>query len=218
MSRTGLLPPDKDHEGIRVGGWFGGPLGCCSTAVATGARPDGASQAGSITSEHLRRNTLLSSIAKAPLGLGGEFETAFFILTNSPLTLPIGVAMHDHGPLFGRPMYETLSSSRIVINIPAELADDQAPNMRLFEATGVGSFLLTEKQSTIEVFFRSGEEIETFSDEKELIEKIYYYLAHPEKCQAIAANGQARCLRDYSQHVRARSNVCFRDFSQRKLH
>ena len=75
--------------------------------------------------------------------------------------------------------------------------------MRLFEATGNGSFLLTEHYDNLQDYFQPGVEIDTFRDEKELIKKIYYYLDNPEKRKTIARRGQKRCLSEYSMGKRA---------------
>jgi len=83
--------------------------------------------------------------------------------------------------------------------------DTEHVNMRHFEITGVGSFMLTNHHQHIFEYFKPGSEIETFRDTKELIDKIDYYLAHPEEREAIARRGQERCLRDYSMEKRAKA-------------
>lgn len=151
---------------------------------------------------HGKRNQCLQAIAKAPLGFGGEFSIAYFLSAN-PQTLPAGVAMHNQGSRWGIEMYRALKSGKIVINGAIDMAKGEGPNMRLFEATAAGAFLLTEAQYNLGDFFEIGKEIETFSSQEEALEKIYYYLKHPEERLAIARRGQARCLQDYSMRKRA---------------
>lgn len=158
---------------------------------------------GSFTPDHEARNALLTEIAKAPLGIRGDITPAFFMYAPAPEAMPSGIAMHDHGPRWGLPMYQALASGRIVLNAHIDIADGEAPNMRMFEATGCGSFLLTERQYNLEAFFRPGVEIETFSDTSEMLDKIYYYLSHPKERETIAARGHERCMRDYTQDRRA---------------
>jgi len=159
---------------------------------------------GSLSHEHLKRIEYLKAAAKAPLGEKGEFSIAFFIplATSYSESLPAGIAMNNQGERWGLDMYRALKHGRIVINAEIDLAKGEAGNMRLFEATGVGSFLLTEYHDNIRQYFEPGVEIETFRNSKELIEKIYYYLAHPEEREAIAICGQERCFRDYSMKKR----------------
>jgi acetyltransferase-like isoleucine patch superfamily enzyme/ubiquinone/menaquinone biosynthesis C-methylase UbiE len=159
---------------------------------------------GQLSHEHTRRIDYLNSVAKAPLGLGGEFSIGFFLAAD-PHSLPAGIAMHNHGSRWGLDMYRALKKGRIALNIHHDLShtENTAGNMRLFEATGVGSFLLTDQLNHIEEIFTPGKEIETFKDQNELIEKIYYYLGHPEEREAIALRGHQRCLRDYSMTKKA---------------
>lgn len=158
---------------------------------------------GQISPEHTRRLDYLKQVAKAPLGVKGEFSVGYFIACNQPEALPAGVQMHNQGARWGREMYRALKSGRISLNIHIDVAKGEIGNMRMFEATGIGSFLLTDDGEHLHKYFEPGVEIETFRDSQELIEKIYYYLEHPEEREAIARRGQERCLRDYSMSKRA---------------
>ncbi|MBP0001016.1 MAG: glycosyltransferase [Cyanobacteria bacterium SID2] len=151
---------------------------------------------------HKRRNAYLQSLSKAPLLGKGEFSIAYFLLGNTQ-DMPAGVAMNNQGDRWGIEMYRALRSGKINLNAAIDLAKAEAPNMRIFEATGMGSFLLNEQQSKLDKFFEPGVEIETFASESELFEKVNYYLEHPQEREAIARRGQARCLRDYSMERRA---------------
>lgn len=168
--------------------------------------------AGQITTQHLKRHEHLKEIGKWPLGLEGEFSIDYFIGTffeqghpfHTGLDLAVSVFMYNHGGLWGMDMYRMLAESRICFNDLIDIAAGQSGNMRLFETTGVGSFLLTEWTQDLGQFFELGQEIESYQSLPELKEKIYYYLNHPEAREAIAKNGQARCLRDYSMEKRAK--------------
>jgi spore maturation protein CgeB len=84
-----------------------------------------------------------------------------------------------------------------------DIALRETANMRTFETTGCGAFLLTENFDNLDQYFETGKEIETYHDERELIDKIDYYLAHHKERQEIARRGQQRCLSDYSMEKRA---------------
>lgn len=71
---------------------------------------------------------------------------------------------------------------------------DSGLNMRHFEITAAGGFMLCYHTSDIDEFFNVGSECETFSDEQDLLEKIHFYLEHPEKRIEIAHAGQRRTL------------------------
>ena len=71
-------------------------------------------------------------------------------------------------------------------------------NMRHFEITAAGGFMLCYEQPEIEEHFEIGRECVVFRDEADLLEKIDYYLSHPDERCAIALAGQKRTL---SQHL-----------------
>jgi spore maturation protein CgeB len=75
--------------------------------------------------------------------------------------------------------------------------------MRLFEATGVGTCLLTDWTENLGELFEPEREVATFRDAKECVERIRWLLAHPEEREAIARAGQARTLRDHTYRHRA---------------
>jgi len=69
--------------------------------------------------------------------------------------------------------------------------------IRHFEVTAHGGFLLTYPTAELSECFNIGEECDVFHDEQELLEKIAYYLEHPEQRRQIAAAGQQRTLREH---------------------
>ena len=75
-------------------------------------------------------------------------------------------------------------------------------NLRHFEITAQGGFLLSYHTPELAELFDIGSECEAFRNETELFEKIDYYLAHPDKRNAIARAGQQRALRHHLLHHR----------------
>jgi len=163
------------------------------------------------TAQHEHRNDLLSAIAKYSKETG-MVKPAFY-LSGEISKIFSEVKPYLHSPRFGIEMYRALKSGNIIFDSRGEirslsngsdLARLETMNMRIFEATGVGGMLLTEHYENLSNLFEIGKEIETFSDEKELIEKIKYYSSHIKERLAIAKRGQERCLRDYSMEARTR--------------
>jgi spore maturation protein CgeB len=70
--------------------------------------------------------------------------------------------------------------------------------MRLYEATGVGSMLLTDAKSNLHELFEPDAEVVTYCDADELAGRIEYFLDHDEERRAIARAGQERTLRDHT--------------------
>ena len=108
------------------------------------------------------------------------------------------------GEAWGLDMYRLLHDARISLNRHIAEAEGHANNMRLYEATGVGSLLLTDAGSNLPELFEPGREVVTYAGVDDLVERARHYLAHEEERRAIAAAGQARTLRDHTYEVRMR--------------
>jgi len=74
--------------------------------------------------------------------------------------------------------------------------------LRDFEAPMCGAFYLMEHQDEIREFFRIGEEIETFRNADELVDKTRYYLSHEEARERIRRAGHARAQKDHTWQKR----------------
>lgn len=70
-------------------------------------------------------------------------------------------------------------------------------NMRHFEITAAGGFLLCYEQPELGDLFEIGKECVTFRNETDLVEKIDYYLANPDERVKIAQAGQQRTLSEH---------------------
>ena len=102
------------------------------------------------------------------------------------------------GEAWGLAMYEVLARSRIALNRHIDLAAGYANNMRLYEATGVGALLVTERGRNLDDLFEAGREVVTYENEDELIERLRHYMEHDEERRRIAAAGQARTLSEHT--------------------
>jgi hypothetical protein len=151
---------------------------------------------GHVSPSHSNRIKVLTSVSCALLKERVDFSLDYFL--DSEPRLPSGICMHARGKVWGMDMYRILKKSRINLNIHIDLAANEAANMRLFEATGVGSFLLTDFKDNIRDFFEPGKEIETFQSVDELVEKALFYLSHPDRRLAIAEAGQRKCLEKFA--------------------
>lgn len=158
---------------------------------------------GSFTYEFTRRNRFLHAAAAHLTKKDDTYGAAFFINAKDKNLLTPEVEQFARPPLWGLPMYRALKGARIVLNGEIDLAQGEAGNMRLFEVTGCGSFLLTQHHDNIHDYFTPGVEIETYKTPGELTEKLDYYFEHPEEREAVARRGQCRCLDDYSMDKRA---------------
>ncbi len=113
------------------------------------------------------------------------------------------IARRAHPPLFGLAMFRQLRDSRVALNTHIDISPHSASNMRLFEATGVGSCLLTDWKSNLSELFVPDVEVLTYRSPAECVEKARYILAHEDERRAIAAAGQRRTLRAHTFTQRA---------------
>jgi spore maturation protein CgeB len=105
------------------------------------------------------------------------------------------------GKAWGPEMVKVLSASKIVLNIHDQQDLGFKANMRVFETTGCGAFLLTDRPYGIEKLFDPHKEIACYDDD-ELPEKVHKYLDDPRTREEIVSQGQARAYRDHTYDQR----------------
>lgn len=101
-------------------------------------------------------------------------------------------------PVFGKEMYALLGNSKICFNMHGEVAGNCAGNIRLFEATGMGSCLLTDKKENMHELFEPGKEVMLYENADDCIAKTKWLLRNDDQRQKIAAAGQQRTIKDHS--------------------
>ncbi|GAG52542.1 unnamed protein product, partial [marine sediment metagenome] len=89
----------------------------------------------------------------------------------------------------GLEMYQIYKQSKIVINDYIREAKGIAANQRMFEVMGVGSFLLTRNAPNLIEEFPSNLFV-TYTDAKDCLDKINYYLRNESEREEIAKAGQ----------------------------
>jgi len=159
---------------------------------------------GSISLDHRQRIGLLEAVAKRyDLKLWG----------NRPQALPASSPLHRcfQGEVWGAEMYQVLRRSRITLNSHIDLAGREAGNMRLFEATGVGAFLLTDFKDNLDTLFAPDREVAVWRSIEECLQRIEHYLRDGEGRSAIARAGQARTMAQHTYRHRAAEILGFID-------
>jgi spore maturation protein CgeB len=107
-----------------------------------------------------------------------------------------------HGTAWGLEMYRILRGARIAINRHNDASEGYANNMRLFEATGMGTLLLTDQLEGLDDLFTPEREVVAYADADDLVEKARWYLQREDERRAVAAAGHARTLREHGYGVR----------------
>lgn len=101
------------------------------------------------------------------------------------------------GNAWGVTMYKILKSSRITLNHHGNIPP-YANNMRLYEATGTGTLLVTDFKNNLSSIFDIGKEVISYSSMEECYKLIKYFLENNSDAENIAKHGQMRTLRDHS--------------------
>jgi spore maturation protein CgeB len=149
---------------------------------------------GSVTLHHRARVQLLESLCtRQQVKIWGGAKG---LPDDSPIRLSY------MGQAWGRKMYEVLRRSKITLNHHIGIAGPYAANMRLFEATGVGTMLLTDWKSNLKDMFEPGKEVVAYRTNEECMELLSYYLDHDEERDSIARAGHQRTLRDHNYYQR----------------
>ncbi len=102
------------------------------------------------------------------------------------------------GRAWGIDMYQILLQSRITLNRHIDLAGTYANNCRLYEATGVGTLLITDWKQNLHEMFEPGVDLVAYRTPEECADLIQYYLEHDQEREAIARAGQERTLREHT--------------------
>jgi spore maturation protein CgeB len=109
-----------------------------------------------------------------------------------------------HSPVFGLKFYDLLRRSDVTLNVQVDLNKGTTANMRMFEATGVGTCLLTDKTSNLGELYEPDTEVATYGSIEECIEKSNYLMQNAQARRAIAEAGQKRTLREHTIDHRCR--------------
>ena len=174
-----------ERRGIRT---FYNQLGFAPNVLATipqTQRDLAVTFVGTLSSHHADRIRLLENLAKRTSlniwGMGIEE-----VSEDSP------IRGCYRGQAWGREMFGIFRRSQIVINQHIGIAGDFANNMRLYEATGCGAALVTDRKTNLQELFDVGSEVVDYGDPAECLARIEGLLNEPSRCAEIGAKGQAR--------------------------
>ncbi|MCH4544446.1 glycosyltransferase [Rhizobium changzhiense] len=150
---------------------------------------------GSVSQAHADRMALLEYLTRntdiAIWGGGGDQ------LSNASPIPP-----RHRGEAWGADMFRILGSSKITVNNHIGIAENFANNMRLYEATGMGALLVTDRKSNIAEIFEPGKEVVCYESAEECAELIRFYQRNDHERERIAQAGQRRTLNEHNYNIR----------------
>ncbi len=117
------------------------------------------------------------------------------------------IRKNHKGERWGLDMYNILSRTKISFNRHINVAENNANNMRLYEATGMGSLLLTDKKDNLKKLFEEDREIVTYKSKEEALDKYNYLINNPAELANIAKAGQLRTLKEHTYENRIKELI-----------
>jgi spore maturation protein CgeB len=115
----------------------------------------------------------------------------------------------ENGVVSAAKIPEIFRASRISLNFSGSGQNPRGAGRRerqikarTFEVPGAGGFLLTEVAPELERYFAIGSEIAAFASPGDLVERVRYYLDHPDERDAIARAGHARAIAEHTYERR----------------
>ena len=106
------------------------------------------------------------------------------------------------GTVWGLDMYAKLSASKIALNRHISISGRYANNMRLYEATGMGSLLLTDAKDNLDTLFDVGSQVLSYDHVDDAVAQVQFYLNNWDLGLKIARAGQKRTLNDHGYDAR----------------
>lgn len=143
---------------------------------------------------HLNKMPLLAAVKKAFgrrmrfHGLANTKKNVYFNLKYGFPGWVTSVPFSQYVPLYQR--------AKIGINVHNR-GDYTVGGYRLFDLPANGVMQISDGGQFLDQFFSVGEEVVSYKDADELIDKVKYYLSHDEERERIALNGFRRVRRDY---------------------
>lgn len=134
-----------------------------------------------------------------------EYNIQYYLLTASRVKglipmLPWKLLLSYNKPVFLKDMFKVFNRSKIVLNTHSNITGAGKGNMRVYEALGSGSFMLTDYGEYPE-YLEDGKDFVTYKNNKEMIEKIGYYLKNDKEREEIALNGYKKISKHYATEI-----------------
>ncbi|MBP9838140.1 MAG: glycosyltransferase [Proteobacteria bacterium] len=132
--------------------------------------------------------------------------------TEWPSSMPFAKFLQENGRRISPDDYvKIFNSSTINLNLHSSTDRDGVEpngdfvNPRTFELAACGAFQLVDERTLMPEKFKINEEIAVFHDRQEMLDKIDYYLAHPEERAKIVKASRARVLSEHTYEHRVKS-------------
>jgi hypothetical protein len=131
----------------------------------------------------------LTRLAETPLGLAGPLRRH---------RRPPEIRAVASSPVYGRDLYETIGSARVVLNGAVDMAGAARGNMRMWEAMGCGAAMVSDAGDYPDGMV-AGDSFLDYSDETEMVGAIETLLGQDDRRRAMASRAHAMISTRYSK-------------------
>ncbi len=101
----------------------------------------------------------------------------------------------NNRPIYLKELTEEYQNAKIILNFTRS---NIGFSIRIFQAMGTGSFLLSEYCQDLDRIFRKGIHLEWFKTQEELLKKIQYYLENDEAREKISKQGFNYVIKNFT--------------------
>lgn len=134
-----------------------------------------------------------------------KYNIQYYLLTGKIIKgimpqLPWRLLKAYNKPVFLEDMFKVFKRSKIVLNTHSNITGTFKGNMRVFEALGSGAFMLSDDGIYPENLV-VGEDFVVYKNNKDMLEKIDYYLKNNHEREEIALNGYKKISQYYSTEI-----------------
>jgi hypothetical protein len=155
-------------------------------------RPDDVVFVGGVDpSVHPAGTALLEQICE-------QREVAVYGYGADALPASSAIRKQYRGEAWGLDMYRALARAKVALNRHIDVAEGHANNMRLYEATGMGAALLTDRGSNLAELFEPEREVAVYDDAASLVARLDALLDDEQQRVAIARAGHDRTLGEHT--------------------
>ncbi|MBQ9926581.1 MAG: glycosyltransferase [Lachnospiraceae bacterium] len=124
----------------------------------------------------------------------GKWKNKILYRKESEIVDKINGNSNHYGNIYGVEYYNVLASNLICINSHVPIIKWGAGNMRMFEATGMGTCLLTDDKKENQELFEIDKEIVTYANLEEFKDKLKWLMNCPNEAEKIGKAAQKKTL------------------------
>lgn len=106
--------------------------------------------------------------------------------------------IQNRGLLFGEDTLSALNSAGMAVIFSRTVSGLPAVKVGILDFLAAGCLVVTDTSPELDRYFVVGKEIIVFNDTQEMLEKIRYYLDHPQEADAIRKAGREKVINNFT--------------------